>query len=162
MKRLPMPYICLLLALANIAYAGELPNPAFTPGVARDVTKEQLCTTSTKLVRHTTAQTKTDVYAEYGITPRHALECTGPGHACYEIDHVIALEIGGADVKENLWPQEYEVVPTDPTWQKNGAHLKDSLENRLHKNICDGTTAIADAQACIATDWIKCYARVMP
>ena len=44
--------LLLALLISANAWAGDLPNPNLTPGVARMVTKDTLCTTSTKLVRH--------------------------------------------------------------------------------------------------------------
>lgn len=149
--------VVVLLVLASLwvadSHAGELPDAQFTPGVARTVSVQELCTTSTKLVRHTSAATKAEVYKEYGIEPKHAPECSGPGHACYEVDHLISLEIGGADVKGNLWPQLYD--------GPDNAHDKDLLENHLHKLICSNVMTLEAAQACISTNWIQCAAEVM-
>ena len=139
----------LLLALfTTSAFAADLPNPKLTPGVARQVTQNDLCTTSTKLVRHTSADTKKQVYAEYGLKPTRSVNCTGPSQSCYEVDHLIPLEIGGADEKNNLWPQLYDGV--------NNAHDKDKLENYLHKQICANKMTMQQAQACISKDWIAC------
>ena len=126
----------------------QYPNPKLTPGVARQVTQYNLCTTSTKLVRHTSADTKKQVYAEYGLKPTFGDSCTGPSHSCYEVNHLIPLEDGGADVKENLWPQKYDGI--------NNAHDKDKLENFLHKQICANKITMEAAQTCIAKDWIAC------
>ena len=153
--------LCIFLLTLD-SDADELPDPNLTQGVAREVTVDQLCTTSTKLVRHTSQATKLAVYKEYGITPKHSPECTGPSHSCFEVDHDIALENGGADVIENMWIQEYEIIPNDPSWQNNGAHKKDKLENKLHKLICDKEMTIHEAQQCISSDWIACYMKVMP
>ena len=131
--------------------ATQLPNPKLTPGVTRQVTQDTLCTTSTKLVRHTTYDTKKQVYAEYGLNPTRSDHCSGVSHSCYEVDHLIPLEIGGADVKENLWPQLYDGI--------NNAHDKDHLENYLHKQICANKITMQDAQTCISKDWIACKAR---
>ena len=155
--------IVILIAFTTYdSYADELPNLKLTPGVARDVTVETLCTTSTKLVRLTTQATKATVYKEYGITPKHDPSCTGPSHSCFEIDHLIALEMGGADDINNLWPQEYEVIPADSSWQKNGAHLKDKAENEAHKRICNHSMTMEYAQHAIATDWVKFYNELFP
>ena len=144
----------ILLALFTItAFAGELPNPMLTKGAARVVTKNVLCTTSTKLVRHTTTDTKRAVYAEYGINPKRSVSCTGVAHSCYEIDHLIPLEIGGDDVQANLWPQLYD--------GENNAHNKDELENFLHKEICANKITMEQAQACISKDWIACKKEMM-
>ena len=144
----------LLLALFTMsAYAGELPNPMLTPGAVRVVSQSVLCTTSTKLVRHTTTDTKHAVYTEYGIKPKLDANCTGVAHSCYEIDHLIPLEIGGDDVKSNLWPQAYDGV--------NNAHDKDKLENYLHKQICANKITMQQAQTCITKDWIACKKEMM-
>lgn len=149
-------WLCVGLVLSIVigihyAKADTLPNAQLTPGVARDVDMQTLCTTSTKLVRHTSKATKTAVYKEYGITPRHAPECTGPDGACFEIDHLIALTDGGADVKENLWPQSYDGACS--------AHHKDDLEFRLHRLICNGTITMQEAQSALSSDWVVAYAQ---
>ena len=79
--------------------------------------------------------------------------CTGVAQSCYEVDHLIALTDGGADVKENLWPQKYDGL--------NNAHDKDKLEVKLHSLICSNKMTMKDAQTCIAKDWIACYKKVM-
>ena len=47
-------------------------------------------------VRHTSGKLKAFIYREYGVNRRG-------GH--YEIDHLIPLGLGGADVAANLWPE---------------------------------------------------------
>jgi len=66
-----------------------------------------------------------------------------------EIDHLISRELGGADDVKNLWPQPYR-----GRWN---AHLKDRLENQLHKEVCAGRLKLGDAQKGIAADWTKLY-----
>ena len=143
-----MKKLLLLALFTTSVFAADLPNPKLTPGVARQVTQDVLCTTSTKLVRHTTSDTKKQVYAEYGLKPTRSANCTGPSQSCYEVDHLIALEIGGADEKNNLWPQLYDGA--------NNAHDKDQLENYLHKQICANKITMKAAQTCIAKNWIAC------
>ena len=67
------------------------------------------------------------------------------------MDHLIALELGGSNRLKNLWPEPYDI-----TWN---AHVKDRLENRLHKLVCTGQLDLATAQTAIATDWIGAYKR---
>ena len=141
-----------IMAVSNIySSSAQLQNPKLTPGASRVVTQETLCTTSTKLVRHTTTETKRAVYAEYGLKGKKDPSCSGVAHSCYEIDHLIPLEIGGDDVESNLWPQLYDGI--------NNAHDKDKLENYLHKQICTNKITMEDAQTCISKDWIACKAR---
>lgn len=38
-----------------------------------------------------------------------------------------------------------------------GAKSKVAVENRLHKEVCDGTLTLREAHYIIATDWFKYY-----
>lgn len=140
-----------LMALMALGLSGPnyLPNPALTPGaVDARLTKEVICANgwSTKSVRKTSAKLKASVYQSYGITSYKAGQ--------YEIDHLISLEIGGADVKANLWPQPYGI---NMNGLNLGAHTKDKVENAMHKAVCDGKISLSDAQKMIATDWTVAY-----
>lgn len=141
--------ILALLPLASLAQ--DLPDPKLTPGAINpELTAEKLCAKgfTTKDFRHTSEALKLQVYAEYGVKPREGY-CSGP-EGC-EIDHLISLEIGGADVKENLWPQHY----SEPL----GAHEKDHLENTLHRLVCAGTITLDEAQTAIRTNWVDAFHR---
>ncbi len=115
-----IPLLLLLLA-PRLA----LVNHALTPGALRldahgqPWTLTQICATAWSHVpRHDSAALKTRVYAAYGIPPalRHL----------YVIDHLISLEVGGADgVMTNLWPERR--VPS---------YAKDLVEGQLHRDIC--------------------------
>lgn len=149
MTRLLIPLVLIITALTiPKAWAGDLPDPKLTPGVMRNVDLKTLCTTSTKAVRLTTPAMKSAVYKAYGIKPRHAPECTGTGHSCYEIDHKYALEDAGDDDVNNLWPQAY-----DGAWN---AHQKDKLENLIHKKLCAGELTIPQGQQ-LLDNWTDSY-----
>jgi hypothetical protein len=119
-----------------------LPDPRMTPGDTRQgVTAEDVCTPGwSREHRHVTEEMRDKVYAEYGRT-------RGPG--CCEVDHLIPLELGGSNDIKNLWPQ-----PDNP---RPGDGEKDQLENDLHARVCKGSMSLADAQRCIARDWVKCW-----
>lgn len=135
--------VVLALALIAQAWGGDLPDPALTPGVTRQVSMQELCRRgSSKDARHVTAAAKRQVLEVYGIV--------NPGRGEYEIDHLISLELGGANDVKNLWPQSFVTQP----WN---AHKKDRLENRLHALVCRGLLPLEHAQREIATDWIKAY-----
>ena len=71
----------------------------------------------------------------------------------YELDHLIPLELGCcSDCEANLWPQPRNVFP--------GALEKDEVENYLHREVCSGGLALAEAQREIATDWYAVYERI--
>jgi len=118
------------------------PDPTKTPGDAAPLTEQEVCQRN-YVARQVLAETKRAVFAEYGITT------STPGD--YEIDHLISLELGGSNSIRNLWPQSYLTSP----WN---AHVKDALENRLHKLVCvDKTISLQTAQRAIATDWMAAY-----
>jgi hypothetical protein len=138
------------------SHGGVLLNDlGVTPGVVRTTNKKQICEGgSTKQFRNTTEKMKNEVYAQYGVDKHTPLPGTKPSKAdadrpLYEIDHLISLELGGADDVDNLWPQPY--------YQHPGAHEKDAVENYLHKMVCSGKMEPAEAQRAIATDWYAVY-----
>lgn len=64
----------------------------------------------------------------------------------YELDHVVPLELGGhpralANLKLQLWPE---------------ARVKDKLENRLNRLVCQGKMPLEEARNCIYDDWKSC------
>jgi hypothetical protein len=119
------------------------PDLAVTPGLTRpDATVAQVCHGgSTKQFRLTTAKMKADVYKLYAVRKK-------PG-VCCEVDHVVSLELGGADDEKNLFPQPYLPRP--------GAHEKDAVENYLHAQVCGGKMTLGNAQKAIISDWLKVY-----
>jgi hypothetical protein len=136
-------FLCIGLALQG-GRPAYLPDPKLTPGaVDPKLTKDVICAAgwSTKSVRHTSGKLKATIYREYGIKTHTAGQ--------YEVDHLISLEIGGADTRPNLWPESY----TGP-WN---AHDKDRLENALHREVCSDVISLADAQKAISTDWTVAY-----
>lgn len=125
--------------------AVRIPDSVATPGVVRTTDARVVCKPGYAATqRHTAGSLKNKVYAEYGVTRGHP----GP----WEIDHVVSLELGGADVLGNLFPQPYFEVP--------GAHQKDKLENYLHAQVCAGAMDLEDAQALIRGDWYAQYVAV--
>jgi hypothetical protein len=70
----------------------------------------------------------------------------------YELDHLIPLELGGANSLDNIWPEAAEPTP--------GFHEKDWLENYLHKQVCGGNLALTTARWLIARDWVSAYRRL--
>jgi hypothetical protein len=121
-----------------------LPDPRLTPGATLPVSTREVCTVGyTKTVRDVPAALKREVYASYGREPE-------PG-VCCEIDHLIPLELGGSNDRENLWPQRY-----DGEWN---AASKDRLERRLHAMVCPGEISLKTAQEAIARDWVATYRR---
>jgi hypothetical protein len=122
-----------------------LPDPACTPGAVVGVSKEQVCVPGySSEVRDVSERVKNEVFAEYGITSHAAGE--------YEVDHLVSLELGGANDIANLWPE-----PADP---RPGFHEKDKVENYLHAQLCNGSISLKDAQTQIAGNWLAVYQRL--
>lgn len=133
--------VLLALVLAGPAPASR-PRPDLTPGVTRPLTRDAVCSIKWGTDRrHVTLTMKRHVFAAYGI-PYSA-------HALYEVDHLISRELGGADDERNLWPQIW-------TGDAN-AHMKDRLENALHREVCAGRITLPFAQTAIRTDWLAAY-----
>jgi hypothetical protein len=131
------------------AVAGELPiipDPTLTPGAVLTTDAAAVCQPGyAETVRHTSGKLKAFIYREYGITAEQRA-----GGSRFEVDHLISLSLGGADVAANLWPQSFDTQP----WN---AAVKDRLENRLHALVCSGRLPLEVAQREIAADWIAAY-----
>lgn len=132
-----------------LAMAPLRPDPAITPGVVNPAaTVTVICVagyTAQPGVRHVSPAMKRRAFDAYGLAPH------GPG-APFEVDHLISLELGGANDPANLWPQSYVTKGLN-------AHLKDALENRLHALVCAGKLPLDRAQREISQDWPSAYIR---
>jgi hypothetical protein len=148
------------LVAAEWVLADDVPDLSKTPGVARaGLTEAMICATKWgKDARHATDAMKEQVFAAYGFSGNDDPRCDPPKaprgkkqskQRC-EIDHLISRELGGADDVKNLWPQLYHSKP----WN---AHLKDKLENRLHKEMCAGNITLKQAQDMLVNDWRVAY-----
>jgi hypothetical protein len=139
----------------NCVAIGGLPDSACTPGdIDRSETRDIVCShdfhTGTVRDKTTTRTQKNQVYTMYAIA--HPPNNTGLGQVC-EIDHLVALELGGADTMANLWP---ECSAGYDGWQGPGFRDKDSFENYLWYHVCvDQDVSLEEAQTEIATNWLK-------
>jgi hypothetical protein len=128
---------------------GQIPDRSCTPGsVDPAVTQADIGSTIcrsgyTTTVRPPESQTeraKFDIaYPAYGI----------PHDSTSELDHLVSLELGGSNDITNLWP-EVGSLPNP----------KDSVENALHRAVCEHKVSLAAAQRAISSDWITAEARL--
>lgn len=127
-------------AAVGVATQNMLLTPgALNPAVSQATIQSTICVTGyTAAVRNVTSATKSQVFAEYGIT--------NPPSGAYEIDHLISLELGGSNDIRNLWPEPYTGA--------DNAHDKDVWENKLHTQVCAGTITLAVAQDEIVHWWV--------
>ena len=122
----------LVVGHAGAAFAAQ-PNSTFTPGATNPaVTQANVASTVCRSgyatsIRNVSNATKSRVYAEYKIL--------GAQKRLYVIDHLVPLEVGGANDITNLWPQP-----------KADAHKKDLVENLEHARLCSGAIDLATAQ----------------
>lgn len=124
-------------------FAAAGPDPTLTPGATAPVTEFEVCSTRSDSQDGTISPTVGRiVFAAYGIRD--------PRPGAYELDYLIAPELGGSAEVSNLWPQPY----SEPVWN---ARVKDALEDHLHQLVCDGRVALGTAQNEIARDWIAAY-----
>ena len=127
-----------LLALALVAAQARaedllLPNPKLTPG---------------KLAQRDKDLHGVSVAMEQKVFKRYRIPWTR--RAEFKIDHLIPLELGGADSMENLWPQNLRVKPY-------GYERKELLTRCLLLRIGEGRITLAQAQAAVQEDWIDAF-----
>jgi hypothetical protein len=127
----------LLLTLAVVlpAQAGDdqLPNPKLTPGKIARTDKDRKGVTE-EMERH--------LFDRYHIPWRRRPE--------FKVDHLIPIELGGADVMENLWPQSLYARPYS-------VERKELLTRNLVSRVASGKMSLAQAQKEISEDWISCF-----
>jgi hypothetical protein len=112
-----------------------LKNRSFRTGCVRDcATKEEA---------------KNATYAQYGIP--HPADNTGTSQVC-ELDHLVSLELGGADTLDNIWPQ---CGPNQVPLAKRYFKQKDAVENYPAEQVRTGMIGLQKAQTGIATDWTQ-------
>lgn len=123
-----------------------LPDPACTPGavdpaVTEDTLFTTICrrgyTTTVRPPASATGRFKRESLVEYGMQYRPTIE----------YDHLISLELGGANSISNLWPE-----PNTST-ARGVNNPKDQVENALNQAICNHTVTLTAAQTAIASNW---------
>ena len=68
----------------------------------------------------------------------------------FKIDHLIPLELGGADTIDNLWPQSLRARPYG--WER-----KELLTEVLLQRIARKQITLQQAQEQISRDWIDAF-----
>lgn len=139
--------IAVLMALVLATTPAARPRRDLTPGLTRPLSRAVVCSTRWGLDRRVvTLAMKRRVAAAYGVP--------WADHARYEFDHLVPRELGGADDTQNLWPQSWVGAAN--------AHMKDRLENALHRKVCAGELTLEHAQQAIRSDWIAAFRLYVP
>jgi hypothetical protein len=115
-----------------------LPDPRCTPGAVQSTSVTAICASgwATAHREYFTKAEREVAFARYGVI---TLNPVGYG----EYDHLIPLELGGANSPDNLWPEKGKIP-----------NAKDAIENTLHEEVCAGKVSLAAAQSAIASDWV--------
>lgn len=131
-----------------------IPDPHCTPGgidptVTAKVLKDRAWRTGCVRNCQTSEEEKHVAYGWYGLrTPRKNF---GENQVC-ELDHLVPLELGGADGMGNIWP---ECGPSGVALQERYFKQKDHVENYLAHEVRTGAMALDAAQRGIAADWTQ-------
>ncbi|MFN2622322.1 MAG: HNH endonuclease [Chthoniobacterales bacterium] len=112
---------------------GLIPNAKLTPGRLAASEKDR---------GGVTIAMEQKVFARYRLPWARRAE--------FKIDHLIPLELGGADTIDNLWPQKIRVRPY-------GAERKELLTEVLLMKVRAGKMTLAQAQEEIRRDWIDAF-----
>lgn len=131
-----------------------VPDPACTPGatnptVTVTVLRDPAFRTACIRQQVTTEQQKAQTYRWYVIP--HPANNTGGSQTC-ELDHLVSLELGGADTLDNIWPQ---CGPPGVPLAQRYFKQKDIVENYLAWRVRRGDMDLAQAQKGIATNWTQ-------
>jgi hypothetical protein len=123
-----------------------LPDPSCTPGaIDPAVTQANIGSTICRSGYTTTVrppESQTEAFKWHVAEPAY-----GQHDVSGELDHLVSLELGGANDARNLWV-EAGPIPNP----------KDPVENALHRAVCDGRITLRAAQHEIASNWIKAAA----
>ncbi len=134
--------------LSGNNWVGILPDNSKTPGMINPcIHAEQICPApgcipgktcpTTKNRRNgTTQKDHNQVLQLYIAETRYGVEYSNvltqnvkPNEGHQEIDHLISLEVGGADDVENIWPEPFQD-------QSGGAGDKDQIEHHSKPEMC--------------------------
>jgi len=131
-----------------------VPDPRCTPGAINptltiDILRDPAFRTTCVRDNATTAAQKAGTYSWYQVS--HPQNNTGVMQTC-ELDHLVSLELGGADTLDNIWPQ---CGPPGVVLRERFFKQKDMVENYLAKQVHDGLMKLKDAQDGIARDWTQ-------
>ncbi|MEY2505970.1 MAG: hypothetical protein QOH01_299 [Verrucomicrobiota bacterium] len=133
--RLFIPLLTGFLICAESALAQEalLPNPKLTPG---------------RVANHDKDRAGVTLAMEQKVFARYRLPWAS--RPAFKIDHLIPVELGGADTIDNLWPQSLRARPY-------GAERKELLAEVFRLKIARGQMTLAQAQEQIGKDWIDAF-----
>jgi hypothetical protein len=131
-----------------------VPDPNCTPGavdptVTIAVLRDRSFTTRCVRDVATNPAEKAATYTWYNLA--FPSNNSGQSQIC-ELDHLISLELGGADTLDNVWPQ---CGPSGVALPQRFFKEKDVVENFLAMQVRQGRMELGAAQRGIAADWTQ-------
>ena len=131
--KLFLAFLIPTIATSALAQEALLPNPKLTPGRIAQRDKDR---------GGVTLKMEQKVFARYRLP--------WPRRAEFKIDHLIPVELGGADTIDNLWPQSVRTKPY-------GADRKELLTEVFLERIARKQITLEQAQELIRKDWIDAF-----
>lgn len=137
-----------------MSHGFPIPDPdctpgAFNPTVTVEILKRPSFRTDCLRDKVTSAAKKAQTYDWYDV--QHPVSNIGSHMTC-ELDHLVSLELGGADTLDNIWPQ---CGPPGVALRDRFFKEKDIVENFLAKQVREGAISLGEAQRAIAKDWTR-------
>lgn len=139
---------------AQIRNGYPVPDPQCTPGGINPTVELSVIQNSawrTRCIRdcEESQAKKHAAYRWYRISSPH--HNSGSNQVC-ELDHLVPLELGGADGMGNIWP---ECGPDGAALADRNFKIKDRVENYLANEVKAGRMPLDAAQRGIAEDWTQ-------
>ena len=154
---IPAPGTCHMRASAN---GDPLPDPTCTPGaIDPTINEANLGSTLCRKGGYTAAIAPPDTLTE--PVKRKLLAAYGiPADQIgdFELDHLVAMPVGGASDTRNLWPEPntFRQFTKSSGWVND----KDVVETYLFHAICDGKVSVDAARGAMAADWTTAVNRL--
>jgi hypothetical protein len=128
-----------------IPYSNCTPG-AINPTLTIEVLRDPRFTTRCVRDAATKEEEKVTTYEWYHVA--RPSNNSGENQSC-ELDHLISLELGGADTLDNIWPQ---CGPSGVALPQRFFKEKDTVENFLAMQVREGRMDLTQVQKGIATD----------
>ena len=126
-----------------------LPDPTCTPGALNPAVRPATVATTICVPGYSTRIRPAESFTYDLKRSQMAAWGLSGSTAETEEDHLVPLSLGGAPSDSaNLWPEPGGIP-----------NLKDRLEYRLYRMVCDGQIGLRAAQQAIASNWITAYQR---
>lgn len=129
---------------------GQLPDPRCTPGAYDPaITAAVLCSSSYRTSTYRAPESQTEHFKHDVAEPAYDQHDVSG-----ELDHLISLELGGANDAANLWVEAGSIP-----------NPKDKIEDALHGWVCSATGTgaqrrLRQAQHAIAHNWLTAEAKL--